>query len=230
MALILKSPYYSISIDGTILTVVDKTGEYEVTDNPGGWGAPNEELNAVALGCIVVRKATDADELFTNSTTRFVYDPTALNTKETSFGVNFRMDGVLDIYIMKLNVSLDGVNYLDLNPILELEYFFWDNKVWQMNGGVPVEVVDYLSLLTVSAIQKVKCTDILYPKLAVKRQVRYKDWRNQRLKNCDDAEPIYDEIHKLVEDLRGASYAFWCNQQLEAQRIIEDLLEQYQLD
>lgn len=38
----------------SILTLVDSTGDYDVTDNPGGWGAPNTALSAVNYAHLII--------------------------------------------------------------------------------------------------------------------------------------------------------------------------------
>jgi hypothetical protein len=54
-------------------------------------------------------------------------------------------------------------------------------------------------------------------------------YRDEREKDCDDAEPIRLEYDKLRDDIQGFSYAFYSGLTVEAQNQIEDLLDKYEI-
>ena len=234
MALILKNPEYKISIDGSKIYVKDVTGAYDATTNPNGYGAPNAELNETALVCIIQRMASTGEELFEaiNPVNPYVFDNTALNTKETEFEFNFAMDGVMDISIIALRVSMDGETYLDDDSgISEGEYFYWDGGIYKMETPTPDEIEnsDLAELFEWDDLVYKTCSDILAPKLALKRQDLRRKYMVQRKKDVDDAEPLFQEGLKLAEDIRGAYYTFYANMKVEAQNQIEQLLKLYEL-
>lgn len=69
----------SENVGGSILYLDDNTGDYEVSENPGGYGAPNTARTDLALIVIVKYKATEADVAIAASTynpevvTQFVF-------------------------------------------------------------------------------------------------------------------------------------------------------------
>jgi len=225
------TPEYKISITGTSIFVTDKTGQYDVTTNPGGWGAPNEELAESCLVVVVVRKASGGDELFEpiSPTVAYLYDNSATNADEKEFEIKWAADGVIDVGIIRLPVSLDDTNYVDTGTIQEGDFYFYNNAVRERVSGIGEVFTDYGSLLDEGALLKGVCSDIATPALAIQTQSLYKEYRLSRETDCDDAEELLQEIVKLNTDIQGAYYTFYSNLAVEAQAQVEDLLDKYEL-
>lgn len=222
------SPDYSINKTATVVRVTDKTGIYNAETNLGGWGAPNTELATVALFAILARKDSAGDQ-FLICHTDIVYDPEAANTKETGFEFTYTQDGVHHIIIGNLPVSDDGVSYINGGGVIPSEdYFYYSEKAWLMTDDGAQEVT-LASLIDNANVVQGVCKDIFLAKLAIEKQAQYKTYRVHRETNCDDAESLFREILKLSEDIKGATYAFYSNLEVEAQDQVESLLEKYQL-
>lgn len=231
MALILKNSY-QVTIPVDKIRVKDTTGEYDASSNVGGWGTPNTELSEIALWAIVVRKAVSGDEYLSPVTNNFVYDPTASNDKQTTIEFLYSNDGVLNIYLGFLNVSEDGETYLiGGDPIEDGDFFYWANGgvySWKRVDGDNEELTS-VEIIENEDISRVLCSDLVAARLAVQAQKIYKKYTIERVKNIDDAEPLFDEINKLQTDIQGAYYTFASNLSSQAQSQIETLLDSYQL-
>jgi hypothetical protein len=222
-------PDYSVAITGTSLFVKDKSGAYDAIDNPGGWGAPNPEIAESCVFAAVIRKASSGDEYLVGVSPDRVFDPLALNTKETLFEFTYKNDGAHEIYIGRLPVSDDGSNLINsAGTIPEDTFFYWDGKFWQLVDSVAVEK-QMVDLINEPTVVQGLCEDIIACRLAIQKQSLYKDYRKNRELNCDDAEPIFQELLKLREDIQGSVYAYYSGLKIEAQDQIESLLDKYQL-
>lgn len=227
MALIPK-PDWSVPVSGQSIFVKDKTGVY-AADNPGGWGDPNPDINESCVFAAVVRQASTGIELLLPKSNDLVYDPLAENTKETSFEFGYRNDGDHVFYVGRLPVSDDGMNFINAGgPIAEGAFFYWAGGVWQIVEGVAVEK-QISDLLGNPTVEQGSCSDIIVAQLAIQKQLLYKDYRKNREPNPDDAEPIFQELLKLREDIQGAVYAYYSGLKIEAQDQIESSLDKYQL-
>jgi len=231
---------YSILNDGTRIYVTDKTGEYDATCNTGGWGGANKNLYESCILALVIRKSSGGNQLFEKTASLFYYyQPGALNSYETEFEFVFALDGVLDLCLMRVPVSTNHSTYIDGGSPAEGHYYYYSGSVgdgpgiYKRLGGTYSLVLndDYVTLpYQVSAsVTKTIVTDIATPLLAIEAQKLYKQYRVEREKDCDDAEPLFQEIVKLNEDMRGAYYTFWSNLSTEAQNQVEDLLDKYQI-
>lgn len=234
MALTLKSEY-SILNDGTKIYVTDKTGAYNATTNPTGWGTPNYQLAQSCLLCVVIRQSSSGEQLFTGSS-YYVYDNTLPNTEETEFVFTFALDGVLDICLVRLPVSTDHANYLDGGTAANGDYYLYAGTgdtpgIYYRIGGTYslVPSTDYIEIPYENGTLSNIYTDITTPLLAIEAQTLYKSYRVEREKDCDDAEPLFQEILKLHEDIRGAYYTFWSDLTAEAQNQVESLLDKYKI-
>lgn len=225
---------YAVSVDAKTLLVTDLTGAYNVTTNPTGWGAPNWAKAQAALWVVVKRKASVADEYFAPITNAITFNPSALNDDITALNFTFANDGVLEITLGALRASLDGINYINLDAIVNNDYFYWasgGNTVWQKIAGVNTAVASIHTLASVIAasVPQVLATDILEPRLAVVKQGLYKKYRLARDVEEDDAEPLFQEGLKLSEDIKGSIYAFYSGLTIEAQSQVETMLERYEI-
>lgn len=63
MSLVLVISKDSISSDGTTMTIVDSTGDYNVTTNPGGYGTPNPDRADIAIILRAFAKRISEDDI-----------------------------------------------------------------------------------------------------------------------------------------------------------------------
>jgi hypothetical protein len=223
---------YAVNVAATTFRITDLTGAYSGT-NLGGWGAPNWKLNETALFVVVKRNASAGDEYFTAVTTDVTTNPSAVSTDVTEIDMNYANDGVLDITLGALRVSTDGINYINAGGgIATGEYFYWSNNgqnIWFMNGVTPEAVADIHTLVGEGIVPQVNATDIIEARLAIMKQTMYKKYRLLRDTDCDDAEPQFQELLKLSQDIQGSIYAFYSGLATEAQSQIETMLDRYLL-
>jgi hypothetical protein len=230
MSLILKNSYEVTKVVDKI-RVKDKTGASSAS-NTGGWGDPNIDLNSIALWATVIRKASSGDEYLEPVLTNFARDAAATNSDETIIEFKYKNDGVVEVYLGYLNVSTDGINYIDATPIEDGDfvYYAFNNKyLWKMDEGVLVEATIEELIENDDDNPNVMCEDVIAARLAVQAQKDYKKYRLQRIKEVDDAEPLFDELNKLFTDIQGAYYTFYSGLKIEAQSQVESMLDEYQL-
>jgi hypothetical protein len=226
----------SINKEVSKLMVTDKTGEYNVTTNPGGWGAPNAELDQSAVFAIPVQKHSSGDKVLEAVTNYAVYDSTADNDKETTFDFTYLLDSVYYVYIGRLPVTVDDISDLDSNPLEEGDYVYKTSgsktKIFKIESGVPVEleVEELLELVESEDVEVSVCESLLFPKLAMERQKLYKEYRKTRDTRCDDAESTKEKMRMLNDDIIGAYYAFQSGLHVEAQTQIEELNRDYDFE
>jgi hypothetical protein len=223
---------YAVSVDVQTYRLTDITGEYSAS-NTGGWGSPNADLAQSALVFAVNRKASTGDAFMSPVASQVVFNALATNATVTEVDFEFSNDGVLEMSLLVLPASGDGVTYLSGPAIAEGDYFYWSsagNLIWQMVDSAPVAITDYNSLVGLTGdIIQVTEEDILLPQLAVKKQALYKEYRLERDKQCDRAKKLFDELLRLSQNIQGAIYAFYSELTVEAQDQVESMLEEYQL-
>jgi hypothetical protein len=183
----------------------------------------------------VIRQSSTGEQLFTGSS-YYVYDDTLPNTEETEFVFTFALDGVLDICLVRLPVSTDHVNYIGGGTAANGEYYLYAGVgdtpgIYYRIGGTYsiVTSTEYTEIPYENGTLSNIVTDITTPLLAIEAQSLYKSYRVEREKDCDDAEPLFQEILKLHEDIRGAYYTFWSDLTAEAQNQVESLLDKYKI-
>lgn len=95
--------------------VVEATGTYDVDDNPGGFGTPNPNRNALALVFYGNHKKVEADVESTLSP----HNPLSV----TSFTVLITesVNGVLEYYVFALPIFDDGGVYVDGDIVYDNE-------------------------------------------------------------------------------------------------------------
>ncbi len=230
MAQVIKHKY-AVNVAATRIVVSDISGAWEDASNLTGWGAPNLELAETALWAIVKRKASTGDQYMVPVSSQVIFDPLALNDKVTEIEFIFINDGVLEVSMGLLRASINGLTYINGDPIIDGEYFYWASGgqlIWQMVLAVPTPVLDINILLdNTGTVIQATTADILLPRLAVKKQELYKRYRISRDTECDDAEPLFTELLKLSQDIQGAIYAFYSGLTIEAQDQVETMLDRY---
>jgi hypothetical protein len=229
MALTLKAKP-RITSDVETLRVTDISGEYDATTVTGGWGDPNSELSESAVGVIVQRSLNGVVSSWPVDGNQIVYDPAALNSKETSFEFPFVMDGHLKVTIFRLPVSEDGTTTVEGDTLDEEDFFYWNNDslIWQIQSGVAV-AVDFEDLIDEDSVVQSTCEVLFFPKLTIEHNSLYTEYMLKRNTSCDSAEELFKEIQHLYMDLAGAYYRFKSGAVLEAEDIIESLLKKYDL-
>lgn len=222
---------YQITSDVAKLFVTDITGQYATTTNETGWGPPNPEISKSAIAVVVQRFLDGVASSFSPVGNYVVYDPTAVDTKQTLFEFNFLMDGHIKVTIFRLQVSLDGLTTVEGTNLVDGDYFYWSNSslIWQMVGTVPV-AVDIVDLIGEATVVQSTCEALVFPKLIVERNTLYTEYMAERDSDCGDkTEALFQEILHFDADLAGAMYRFKTGAVLEAEDIVESLLKKYDL-
>ena len=227
-----------VKIDGSGNPIyqTDKTGAYDVTDNEGGWGAPNPERNLNALMAIVekiVHEDGQPNTFLTPLTNQIVYNPSIDNSYETAFQFQIGNDGGHIHHFLLLPVSTDGITTLEGNTIQENEYFYMtDGFVYQKElGGNNVVVDDYSVLVDPANLNKpvqANCQKLWSPQLNIKEGTIYNEYRIAR-ENCDDQREMLLDGIELGYNVKHANGLFYQGLQLEAEDVIETQLEKYGL-
>ncbi len=103
MALQLALTKTSISSDCNTMVVTDSTGNYNITTNPGGYGAPNETRANLYLKLIVsLRKSTGRETIPVPS-----YNP---NTA-TTWTITITEDGWYELYLFGCKIWSNAITY-----------------------------------------------------------------------------------------------------------------------
>lgn len=230
MAQILKGKY-QIDVLGTTLYITDISGVYDVADNTGGWGSPNPSLAQSAIIALVQRFVGITGTSLTAISSQIVYDPSALNTKQTQFTFQKGLDGHIKITLFRLPVSLDGANTVESNEIVSGDYFYWNSSshlLWKMVGVTPV-AVEIIDLLGKVNVLQSTCEDLIFPSLAIKHNALYRTYKDERDEDCNAADVLFQEVLRLRLDLYGAKTCFRSGLITKAEDIINTLLKKYDL-
>ena len=219
---------------GNPIYLTDKTGAYVVTDNEGGWGAPNPERNLNALMAIVEKITVEGVNTFlTPITNQIVYNASVDNTYETTYQFQIGNDGGHIHYFLLLPVSSDGIITLEGDTIQENEYFYMtDGNVYQKQaGGTNTVVDDYSVLVDTSNVNRptqANCQKLWTPQLGIKAGEIYNDYREAR-GNCEDQNELLLEGVELNYNIKHANGLFYQGLQLEAEDVIVTNRERYGL-
>lgn len=238
MTLILKG-LPQVSQDGASFWFTDKTGEYAVTTNEGGWGAPNFELSQSALLLFTYWKS-NPKQLLTPIGGAVKFNGGATNADETAFQMEYLKDGVTEFNILRLMVTGDDANSIDSTPIVfaEGDVFYNQNDflVKQIQSAVAVELditdPDVLdTLLGNSSVVELLCHDVYFKDLAVEKNARYTRQVDARYKN-DTAQILRmrNDQTDITLGTSAAAYQFSYGLEIEAQKTIESLLDQFNLN
>jgi len=228
MALILKSKY-QVSTDGTTLRLINVTGAYDPSTNPGGFGTPNPELSDSALIALILRRLDDTDTPLVPISNQILYDNGALNSDEAAFDFTYLQDGHHMMYLFRLPVSLDGIVTVEGPALVNGNYFYWNNGdvIWKMEGGTAVPVTDLTEMIDNPSITQKLCEDLIFIKLTQKFNEMYQDYREKREDCCDGLDALFQELQMFRLDLIGAKMSFKSDLVDEAEDIIESLIKKY---
>lgn len=103
MALVLDVDVTAQTTDCGTLTVTDSTGNYNVSTNPTGWGAPNAVRSDYYIKLFVTLKKTTGDEPITIDT----YNANTV----TSWSVDITEDGYYNVYAFACLEFDAGITY-----------------------------------------------------------------------------------------------------------------------
>ena len=223
-----------VDISGGSLWFTDKTGEYDLTTNDTGWGAPNKELSESALVWSVVRNAMAGDEKVSPVSFDVFYDNIAGNTDETIVEFAYGLDGWYTITMFRLPVSNNNLDIIGGGTLVEGDYYYstLTSVVSQLISGSPVVVTDFEAMVGDVDITQVTCEEIFYSKLAIKANDLYKVYqaiRDTKGGEYKESRNALLDVTDLREDIRGADYAFRSGLTTQAQDIIETALTRYDI-
>jgi hypothetical protein len=219
------------------LWATDKTGEYSAS-NLNGWGSPNFELAESALGAIAIARDTDRT-VFGAVSPRWKFNASALNTDENVFQMTYEKDSIIDVYLIRLMVSYDGIVSVDTPTAVTFQegnYFYnaTEAAVYKIENSLPVLVEDMRELIdalpVIEALDgntvSVLCSDAYVIKLAVEYSKEYKAYTVKRKEGCDNLQQIFFELLNFKEDIIGARRSYTSGLFSQAQSIIETLTEE----
>ena len=220
---------------GKYLWITDKTGEYAVDTNEGGWGAPNFELSESALGVIAVAR-DESRSSFPSVSPRWVYNNGATNDTENIFQLTYSKDSVIDVYMVRLMVSLDNIITVDGVTLLEGHYYYYsvDSQVYKIENSVPVLVEDMVELVdALSALEaldgntlSIVCSNAYVIKLTIELGKWYKEYTVLRKEGCTDINAEFIKYLNFKEDIKGAIRQYNSGLFSMSQSTIETLTEE----
>lgn len=237
MTLVLKG-LPQVSQDVKYVWFTDKTGEYLVTTNEGGWGSPNFELAQSAILLFVYRMSNPKALLDLVADVKHV--PTAANTDELVFQGTYINDGSHQFNSVRLMVSSDDANSIDTVPIVFTNGSIWynsvDGLVKEMISGVPTAIdltdTDALdAILTNSSVSTLLCEVIWMSKLGVERNNKYNNQRQaRREENGQQVQRMRDDQSDITHDSASALYNFGFGEKILAHDIVESSLDRFNLN
>jgi hypothetical protein len=210
---------------GEILYFTDKTGEYAVDTNEGGWGTPNEIRNQFALMAINEKLTITNSKEFTNPlTSQIVYNELLENDYETQFEFEMGYDGGYKHHFLVIPVSIDAISTLAGAALSEGNYFYIPGDALYQKGADDANVLveDYSVLVDETNVNKplqANCQKLWCPDLSTKEAQLYNDYRAAR-ETCKDESKILTEVLELYLNLVNANGAFYQALQIEAENII----------
>jgi len=233
MTLVMKQ-LVQVDISGNYLWSTNKNGEY-TTANTGGWGAPNPELNQSAILCLAKR----LDEFLTFVSDQVYYSETATNDFEPQFQINYPdKDGWIQIWQMRVWVSEDAIMDVSGTHVLVDGDFFYipgqANKIFMKTGSgddAYAQVTDYNVMINSTDDTNpyfVMCEDLFYNKLAKKYNDLYKQYTLARNpQNTEAMSDLSSQMNDIQINIVGADYSFRGGLKYQANDIIEDLIDRY---
>lgn len=210
MAVQLKFSRTGINADAAEMYISDITGDYDVVDNPTGWGAPNPERSEKALIGQAFLHKSDSDvgvELVS-------YDPETVS----NFTLLCPEDGYYELIVASVDDSI---------PTVELEYG------WSISSGLVQLVEGSLipktpkDLLEVEGQTVTSFKTVLLGRLAIYRNSKNLELVKLKIAKVDDRahnREIADldyEFNFVRGLLDGAKYQWCIDNYTQAQTIVE---------
>lgn len=229
MPLVLKQTVRT-NLLGNEVWVTDKTGEYAISVNIGGWGAPNLELNETALLAYVTHIKPTGTVVLTALTHPVAYADTDTNDIVRSIGFTYDGDGHYSSTIFAIPVTLDGITTLAGAVIAEGDHFYMGGDIFvKAAGGANTEVTDFSLLLEDDDLPKTQCDKMFYNKLSIKKNDEYyRDYQAARDGNDPElAADLLKKIKDLEVDIAGADYRFRVGLFTTAENIVAELIEKH---
>jgi len=237
MALELKG-LPQISQDGKLLWFTDKTGEYVVTTNEGGWGAPNFELNQSALLLFIYRMENPKVICLPEGDT-VKHGSGLANDDEVVFQANYLNDGSHQFNSVRLMVSADDTQSIDTTPVVFTEGDYWFNSVSLLvkklvSGQAVVQDLtdtDILDAIAAStSVVSLLCERMYYKNLVVEKNRRYTIGREaRRVENTSQLDRMRLDQMDILLGTSTADYQFRYGFKQQAQDTIESLLDDFKL-
>ena len=213
MSLELKLEQKGINALGTLLTLEDKTGNYDAGTNPGGWGAPNPERSSMKLFLYGERKTTKE---VTSLDLGFINMP--IDIADLEYEIPTEFDGYYEFTLIAVS---DGA------PTVEGEYGYDGTNIQKFVGGsaenktiaeaskdVDLTTKDSLPVLVSSRAA------ITRNRLNLELTDAYKSEANDRAhrQEIDYRREKHDNARAL---LAGAMYNWYLGSYMNSQEIIE---------
>jgi hypothetical protein len=235
MALDLKQ-LVQVAQNGASIWSTDQTGEYVVTENEGGWGSPNPELNQSAV-MVIGRRDSDPTQYNSFVDAQIKYNASYDNTTVLTWEMDYILDGVHSIYLNRLYASADDIISIEGQTFInnDVWYNYIDKSVKQLVLGVPTildltldEDVD--KILATTSVETVLCEHVLVNDLAVKKNdISLELFQGRRDGTCNAEEEKIKNQMDILLSISSANYSFSFGLKQEAQRIIETSLTTYNI-
>lgn len=222
MALSISIKKESINSDGTKITIVDDTGNYNASTNPGGYGSPNGARNSLALFLRAYAKRYNKTETL-SSTLLTITPDTADKLAVASWDVTLLdSDSWIQATVYGLKLYADSSSV-----VLQVGELAWDNvsgqikRVLTASGSGPYTytsevvsedeleesgvIIDYQKVLNTYAIPKIcEC---------------HTDANKKWIKSQDEDD--WDKYQKIEAYLKAVKYNFGFGWYSEGQKLIE---------
>lgn len=218
--------------------VIDDSGLYSV-NNTGGFGDPNNELNEVALICVLqfFDDGTSISPTLLSSSSVF-YSSSAVNEDTVEFQFKYHTDGHYQATILLIPASNDGVNFVDGSVIGNNDYYYntTDETVYQLVDTVSNEISDLKTLIDLDGgPTQATCEPFYVIKSQTYANKIYGDIIELRVEGGNDIDSDkYMQllnVHSLINnDLQGIISLFHNGMTINAQENIKKLMEAYDIE
>lgn len=223
-----------VSQDGAAVWSTDQTGEYVVTENEGGWGTPNFELNLSAI-MVVGRRDSDPTQYQTFIDAQIKYNDSYGNDTILTWEMEYLNDGVHSYYLTRLYASGDDAISIDGYTFVndDIWYNTFSGEVKQLVLGVVTTLdltldADIDKIIASTSVVSVLCEYVLSNRLAViKNDISLELFQGRRAGTCNSEEEKLKNQMDILLAISSANYSFSFGLKQEAQRIIETTLENY---
>lgn len=222
------------------LWLTNLTGEYNATDNQGGFGiagTPNPDLGQICLLAIIQRNASSGAQNLEAVGSATQYNPSAVNTDENVFEFVYINDGWHSMNLVVLPASSNQTTDQLGAEIQVGQYYYYtvDNTVYlkvsltNPEQDTPIEEEDYPEVLNQVDIITTRCEDVFLSKLSVQREDQYIDYRKTRKGVCTPDQQ-FNAMRELTEDLISIDYTFRSGLMVQSQDQTETILDEQNLD